>query len=490
MSPTPTRALVVVPPFLKVVSGPMLGPALLAGAGRAAGHFVDVVDLNAAWLAEHVDGNALVAPSPFVGDHDRPTEALRTAQRRWSAMCGAVLPAPAEPQLAEDPALTLMVEHDQVLAAASALAAGELGVWVHDAFAQLAAPRVVGVSVMYSGQVLAAMVVADVARRLWPGVLVVWGGAHVTALREVLPTDRRFGRYAAGFVIGYAERTWVNVLDAVAADRPVPPEVARAGEGPTIRATEDPAVVPWFGAQATTARTLPAQASRGCAYGKCAFCTYPAVEGKYRAVALDPTAAVVDEAAGVGARVSFKDSLVVPGRLEALAELIRGRVRWSACTKLHPRLDTAFLTRLAAGGCATLEIGLETLTPAGQLVIDKRQSMPLFLSFLDAAERAGIAVVVNYITGFPGTDPDEEQEWLQRVQAELATRPGLVAKVEHNTFQLERMSPMGQHPERYGLSVIRAWPWASVLAWATSPRATEGRTQFPPSGSAGRPAAP
>ena len=65
-----TRALILIPPFLKYVAGPLLGPAMLAGAGRGAGHDVQVCDLNALYLRERlpasgVDGSTIAI---LVGD--------------------------------------------------------------------------------------------------------------------------------------------------------------------------------------------------------------------------------------------------------------------------------------------------------------------------------------------------------------------------------------------------------------------------------------
>ena len=137
---------------------------------------------------------------------------------------------------------------------------------------------------------------------------------------------------------------------------------------------------------------------------------------------------------------------------------------WSACTKLAAGVDEPFAGRLASGGCATVEVGLETLTPDGQLLFDKRQTPELFRRVLGSLVGAGISVVVNYITGLPGVDPAEEAHWLAWVRREVAG-VGPLAKVEHNTFQLERLSPMGKAPDRYGLRVTRTWPWASVMAW-------------------------
>ena len=149
---------------------------------------------------------------------------------------------------------------------------------------------------------------------------------------------------------------------------------------------------------------------------------------------------------------------------------IEGRVRWSACTKLHRALDRDLLRRLAAGGCDTLEIGLETIDPEGQQRISKRQSKELFLRVLDAAAAAGVGMVVNYITGFPGEDAAAGVRDLGWVEEQLALRrPGLRAVLEHNGFQLERLSPMARRPEAFGVRVTGEWPWATVLGWEAAP---------------------
>ena len=77
-------------------------------------------------------------------------------------------------------------------------------------------PDIIGLSVMFSGQVIAGLAITLIAQQVWPGVAVVWGGAHVTALADRIANDAMYGKWVDGFVAGYAERTWVDLLDAVA----------------------------------------------------------------------------------------------------------------------------------------------------------------------------------------------------------------------------------------------------------------------------------
>lgn len=455
-----------VPPLIKHTQGPMLGPAMLAGAAARAGHALRVVDLNEAWLEDNLPPSAWTASSAFVGDHDRPSAALRLVQDAFTALMAEALPVAPSNALPGPDALALPYDHGVVCRAARRLAAGPLGAW-YAARLPVDRPDVLGVSVMYAGQVLAALTLTEVLRDRWPGVPVVWGGAHVTALQDAIAEDAGYRRAADGFVFGYAERTLVDLLDAIGRGGSWPGEVVVAGSGRAVRAREDVGVVPRFGAAPTRGRlTLPVQASRGCAYGRCAFCTYPAIEGGVRPGSQDVVEAVVCEAVDRGARVSFKDSLVTPRDLASLAERIAGRVTWSACTKLHPRFaDEAFVRGLVAGGCSTLEFGVETLSDAGQASIGKRQPRHLVSGLLDAAQAAGLPIVLNYITGLPGADPMDEEVQLAWLRDAVARHPDLVAKIEHNDFQLERRSPMGQDPARWDMVVTGSWPWSTLLAF-------------------------
>ncbi len=89
---TKTRALVIVPPFLKYVAGPLLGPALLTAAGREAGHEVQVLDLDIRWIRDQLGWPRKSERGRWVGDHDKPTPELRRLQGRFSAMLLRHLP--------------------------------------------------------------------------------------------------------------------------------------------------------------------------------------------------------------------------------------------------------------------------------------------------------------------------------------------------------------------------------------------------------------
>jgi hypothetical protein len=450
-----TRVLLIVPPFAKTSSGPPLGPAMLLGAARAAGHMGEVMDLAIEEVRTRVPRNELLRSSGLAGDHDKNEPALRSAQHGFFAEVAQ------SSGLAEHLLRACVLSWSEVDCAVTAMARSTWGRSLVLRLTRARCPDIVGISVMFSEQVLAALVITRAVRRHWPKARVVWGGAHVTALAPEIAHDVRYSRGVDGFIAGYAEQTFVELLDAVRTNSPWPAEVFRAGSGRWARAEGDMRVLPSFDElkfYGAPRLSLPAQLTRGCAYGKCGFCTYPHVEGRFvepeSLAQLEPT---ILKAQSLGAVISFKDALMTAPNLRRVAHAIGGRARWSACTKLGPAL-VEMLPRLASAGCETLEVGLETIVESSQMVILKEVSTQLVESVLRAAQRAGVRIVVNYMTGLPGESPRDAARGLRWIQA-LAAETG--AKVEHHKFELERRAPLARE-----LTATRTWPWASTVEWS------------------------
>ncbi len=464
-------ACVVVPPFVKYAAGPMLGPAHLQGTANAAGFDVCTLDLNIEWM--HC--SSLLPPAgtgqdAFFGDHSKPRGVLdRIESAFWSHVMEA-LPSGNRSLACLRRIRDMTLTHDEVQALLDHLVPKLVGKSLSAPLSRRAAPGVLGLSVMWSAQVTPALVLSSWAKSRWPGTKVVWGGPHITAIADAVAEDSRYGRWVDGFLPRHCEDSFVILLESVhdggfEAPGLITPGGGKPNEPPRASALPPAPEFPDLALYGRPRLVLPAQLSRGCAYGRCAFCTYPAIEGVYTPLDLGVLKPIVQMAARHGGSVSFKDSLVTPGRLLQVAGVIRGRVQWSACTKLHPALDCDLLDVLATGGCRTLEVGLETIDPEVQRLIDKQQPLRLLDQLLSAAETAGVSVIVNYITGFPGENPARAQVQRASLKKRLRRFRRLHARVEHNEFVLERLAPMAKVPDRYGIRITRQWPWSSILEW-------------------------
>jgi hypothetical protein len=480
------RTVLIVPPLIKYSSGPLLGPSLLQSAARRGGHECSILDLNAHFLQPRTPKRT--KHGVFIGDHDKPVGENSLNEIEKEFMSKYILPGICrEIGDDDDDGLQRRVQfgfltHEEIQTAATTMVSSSFGTWVQRVISQQqqVIPDVVGLSLLHAGQVIPATALSMMARMLWPDSLVVWGGPHISGLGEkTLREDLRERSFAADvFVTGHAEKTFVDILDDVARgaykSRGVP-VVVRGTRGVTILSpTFDDANLDLY----DSPLTLPAQSSLGCSYGKCAFCTYPAIEPTPTRLGLESSVGVVaDMAKTLGASVSIKDSLVTSRRLCEIGDCIANRAQWSACTKLSSRLDLDTLSGLRLSGLATLEVGLESLLPETQKRIGKVQPQSLYEEFVsNVAKVPDLTLVVNYMTGFPWEQSQAALAKREEARAILTRHLGAErARIESNEFELERLAPMARYPELYGIDMrnIASWPWASVLEWQE--QAAKGR---------------
>lgn len=182
----------IVPLLIEHAAGRLLGAAMLAAAARNAGQIVDVINVEAELLANERLG-ASIAASSFVGDLQRDESILACV----SADLARCLLVHARRWVADDAeaesVLWPQLDIDGVTSAASSLAAGASGRW-RTGMRRSDAPDLVGFSAVYGGQVRSALALTNVARRLWPHALIVWGEAHVSALQDEIARAGVAGR--------------------------------------------------------------------------------------------------------------------------------------------------------------------------------------------------------------------------------------------------------------------------------------------------------
>jgi hypothetical protein len=467
-----------VPPLIKYTSGPLLGPSLLQSAARLGGHKCEILDLNAHFLQPRAPKRT--KHGMFIGDHDKPIGKNSLNEIERDFMSQYILPGICHDNDDDDDIQRRVkfgfLTHEEIKTAATTMVSSTFGSWVRRLVSQQhqeqEPPDVVGVSLLHAGQVIPATAISTMARMLWPDALVVWGGPHISGLgEETLQEDLRERSFAADlFVMGHAEKTFVDILDNVARggykykSRDMPVVVSGTRGATTVPPTFENLDL------YDSPLTLPAQSMLGCSYGKCAYCTYPAIEPTPSRLEMQTSVGVVAEVASkLGASVSIKDSLVTSSRLCEIGDCIANRAQWSACTKLSSRLDLDTLLRLRRSGLATLEVGLESLLPETQKRVGKVQPQLLYEEFVsNVAKVPGLTLVVNYMVGFPWEQSQEALSKREEARAILTRHLGSErARIESNEFELERLAPMARSPERYDIDVrnIKSWPWASVLEW-------------------------
>jgi len=204
---------------------------------------------------------------------------------------------------------------------------------------------------------------------------------------------------------------------------------------------------------------VPAAIGRGCYWRACTFCP-DHLHDRYRPCGRDALAdwlhAVAARFPG-GAMLHLTDSALAPAHLERLADVIardRLPLRWHGFVRFEARFaDPAFARHLAAGGCAMLQLGLETAAPRLLDLMDKGQHPELMRAVLRATSTAGIANHAYLLFGLPTETDAEREETLAFVEAEAAHLHDLNVAI----LNLPRQSPMHRHPERFGITAITSF---------------------------------
>lgn len=202
--------------------------------------------------------------------------------------------------------------------------------------------------------------------------------------------------------------------------------------------------------------TIPVALGRGCYWRRCTFCPdylHPAYRAGRRASLegwLEAVAARFPE----GAMLHLTDSALTPALLERVADTVRSRrlpLRWHGFVRMEARFaDPAFAHRLAEGGCAMLQWGLETASPRLLEMMDKGVTVEQARRVLRTCTEAGIKNHAYLLFGLP-TETDADRElMLDFIREEADTFHDLNASI----LNLPKRSPMHEQPERYGITSL------------------------------------
>lgn len=332
--------------------------------------------------------------------------------------------------------------------------------------ARLAAERVgfVGLSVAFPGQVQPAYALAFMIRRLLPGVHVTVGGPAMTQillrLREEFLT--RALKPFNSAVLYEGESALLELVRAV--DR---------GEGPAgilqgTKTTDLGALpAPDFAGLPldkyfSPAPVLPYDPTRGCYWGKCAFCHYGLAEcgtARYRERPVEQAAEHIRLLADrYGCRLfHFSQDSLSPKTARRLAEALKSTlspspggqppVRWATDMRPEPALDPECCRSLAEGGVLGVALGVESAAPRVLQLIHKGLSVRDAALAVKNLAAAGIAAEVMCFTDFP-TETGREALMTARFIEELRESTALFICGE---FALVAGARVAQHPGEYGI---------------------------------------
>ncbi len=341
-------------------------------------------------------------------------------------------------------------------------------------------PDVAGISIPSPALFRAAALAEKIRERL-PGVFLVAGGPHATALPEAFLSD--FSAFDAA-VLGEGEAAFPHLVEALAAGRPLSEVpglafrengfVKRSAPRPFMENLDDLPFPAWdllpgfpgaFRPAALNFRALPAAhwvSSRGCA-GRCSFCDRSVFGGSPRFHSADYMVEIAETLAlrhGVR-ELAFEDDQFPadPARVAAFCErLLARRIRlfWSANARAAAVNDPALLTLMRRAGCRRLSFGIESADEGVLAAARKGVSPALAERAVLLTRKAGMEAKGFFILGLPG----ETQESIRRTIALAESLPLSDVSVFFATpFPGTALYDPAAHPDFSAMNLLTPHPF-------------------------------
>jgi anaerobic magnesium-protoporphyrin IX monomethyl ester cyclase len=350
----------------------------------------------------------------------------------------------------------------------------------HGYFTEVLAPRLraagvqaVGLSVAFPGQLQPAFSCAYALRAALPGVPLLVGGPAAAQLLVRLADgalDHALGPFALG-CLAEGEAALLEVCRRLGRGAPlagVPGTVARDGaavvRGPAAPPADLAALPPPdfdglpLDRYLSPRLVLPFDPTRGCYWGRCAFCHYGLCAAGTAPYRERPPAAAAAALARLADRHGTRffylsQDAIRPATLAALGRAVTDaglEARFGTDLRPEPTLTAARCRDLAQAGLRAAALGLESGDERVLALIDKGITVAAATGAVHALRGAGVAVEAMVLTGFPTETPAERRATL-RLLATLQPALSLFMVSEHGLTAGARVA---REPARYGLRAV------------------------------------
>jgi len=200
--------------------------------------------------------------------------------------------------------------------------------------------------------------------------------------------------------------------------------------------------------------------AHGCYWKKCSFCDISLdyisrFEQTPAALLVDKMEALIAETGETG--FHFVDEAAPPLALRDLAiEILRRnlQVTWWGNIRFEKTFTPDLCSLLAASGCIAVTGGLEVASPRLLELMEKGVTIDQVARVCKGFRDAGILVHAYLMYGFPTQTDQETIDSLEIVR--MLFEHGLLHSAHWHQFAMTAHSPVGMHPENYG--VVRTGP--------------------------------
>ena len=343
-------------------------------------------------------------------------------------------------------------------------------------------PDVVGMSVPFPGNVYGAFRMARAIRAQAPTTELVLGGGWVNTELRGLREPRVFD-YFDYVTLDDGERPLLNLLARLRGrDAPLVRTLVRRGG--TVALETDPTQhdFPQKDAGTPTYDGLPLgdyvsvlemlnpmhrlwsdgrwnkiTIAHGCYWKKCSFCDVSLdYIGRYDRPAADIVLHRIKSLIAETGQTGFHlvDEAAPPAALRALAKRLNDEqlsITWWGNIRFEKTFTPELCQLLAESGCVAISGGLEVASDRLLKLMQKGVTVAQVARVTRAFTDAGIMVHAYLMYGFPSETVQETIDALERVRQLFEA--GCIQSAYWHRFSATAHSPIGLHPERYGITL-------------------------------------
>ena len=337
----------------------------------------------------------------------------------------------------------------------------------HDYFSRVLCTRleregvtVAGISVVFPGQIQPAFSLAYTLRRRLPHLHITVGGPAITQILTRLEKDARH-RFLGPFdsaILFEGEAALYDLVRSIERGED-PSGVIRGQTGMdlAVLCAPDYEGLP-LETYLSPEPVLSYDATRGCYWGKCAFCHYGLSEtgtAPYRERPTQEVAKHLNHMAkqyNCGTFYLSQDTMKPSAarRLAAAAQASGAAWRWACDMRPEPALTPALCRELAGGGLLALSLGIESGSKRVLRLINKGVSRSSMHSVTENLSSAGIAVEWMCFSHFPTETYSEALETLHFIEENQQHLALFIC----GEFSLSHRSCVGRQPEAYGICEV------------------------------------
>ncbi|MBN1934168.1 MAG: radical SAM protein [Anaerolineae bacterium] len=339
-------------------------------------------------------------------------------------------------------------------------------------------PDLVGISIATMDQMLAAMTLCHLIKASGMACHITLGGPHVSMLRESLTGVGAVWNLFDSAIPFSGEIPLLRLVEAlekgddlsavpnlIYRDRGGSRDEGRVGVNAVCQPPSiDQLPMPDFDGlpldlYLSPRLILPLTTTRGCYYGKCAFCNQ-GYGGTERFSQLE-AGVIVERMLALHKRygvrhIFFADEAITPRTLREMSKLLQAGqfqeapVEWITCARFEQQLTGSLLAQMARGGCRMLLFGLESGSARVIAKIGKGTQVEQVGRILRESAEAGIWNHLFFFFGFPGETMDDAQ-----ATVDLVYRHGRdIHSASPGAFLLECYAPAHLNWRKYEIGRI------------------------------------